>query len=84
MSLAKGGGAAAEAEWVEYGRKLAEKDAEQRRRIREVCGEGGKRVQDVVAKYEEEEFQGYLEQRREQLLEQPGGGSGCARRRRRR
>ena len=47
------------AEWVEYGRKLAEKDAEQRRRIREVCGEGSKRVQDVVAqcKYEEEEFE---------------------------
>ena len=37
------------AEWVEYGRKLAEKDAEQRRKIREVCGEGSRRVQDMVA-----------------------------------
>jgi hypothetical protein len=45
-------------EWVEYGRKLAEKDADQRRKIKQVCGEGSQRVQDIVAqqKYEEEEF----------------------------
>ena len=57
-------------EWVDYGRKLAEKDAEQRRKIREVCGEGSKRVQDIVAqcKEEEEEFEAYLEQRRAQIL----------------
>ena len=59
-------------EWIEYGRKLAEKDQEQKRRIREVCGEGSKRVQDMVAqaKFEEEEFEAELKERREELLAQ--------------
>jgi len=57
-------------EWVEYGRRLAEKDADQRRRIREVCGEGSKRVQELVAeaKFEEEEFERELADRRADIL----------------
>ena len=60
------------AEWVEYGRKLAEKDAEQRRKIREVCGEGSRRVQDMVAqaKFEEEQYELELAERRAELLAQ--------------
>jgi hypothetical protein len=57
-------------EWVEYGKRLAEKDAEQRRRIRDVCGESSKRVQELVAeaKFEEEEYERELAERREQIL----------------
>ena len=57
-------------EWVDYGRKLAEKDAEQRQKIRNVCGEGSKRVQDMVAlaKFEEEEYERELAHRRAELL----------------
>jgi hypothetical protein len=59
-------------EWVEYGRKLAEKDVEQRRKIRDVCGEGSRRVQDMVAqaKFEEEEYERELAERRAELLQQ--------------
>jgi len=58
-------------EWVDYGRKLAEKDAEQRRKIRDVCGEGSKRVQDMVAqaKFEEEEYERELSERRAFMLQ---------------
>ena len=57
-------------EWIDYGRKLAEKDAEQKRRIRDVCGEGSKRVQDRVAqaKFEEEEYEAELKNRRAEIL----------------
>jgi hypothetical protein len=57
-------------EWVEYGRRLADRDAEQRRRIKDVCGEGSKRVQEMVAqaKWEEEEFERELTERRAQIL----------------
>ena len=57
-------------EWVEYGRKLAQKDAEQRRRIREVTGENSKLVLDKVAqaKFEEEEYERELATRRQEIL----------------
>lgn len=57
-------------EWVDYGRKLAEKDADQRRRIREVTGENSKAVQDRVAqaKFEEEEYEAELRERRAEIL----------------
>ena len=60
------------AEWAEYGRRLAEKDAEQRRRIREVCGESSKRVAELVAeaKFEEEEYERELADRRADILRQ--------------
>ena len=44
VSSQKGEALRLRSEWIEYGRKLAEKDAEQRRRIREVCGESSRRV----------------------------------------
>jgi len=57
-------------EWVDYGRQLAEKRMEQRERIRQVTGEGSKRVQDLVAqaKFEEQEYEAELEERRAEIL----------------
>ena len=58
------------AEWMEHGRRLAEKDQEQRRKIRDVTGEGSKRLTDLVAqcKLEEAEYEAELAHRRGQIL----------------
>jgi len=59
-------------EWMEHGRRLAERDQEQRRKIREVTGEGSKRLTDLVAqcKLEEAEYEAELAHRRGQILEE--------------
>lgn len=49
VSAQKSEAARLRGEWVDYGRKLAEARMEQRERIRQVTGEGSKRVQDLVA-----------------------------------
>mmetsp|Transcript_14210 Transcript_14210/g.36853 ORF Transcript_14210/g.36853 Transcript_14210/m.36853 type:complete len:334 (+) Transcript_14210:2-1003(+) len=58
------------AEWIEHGRRLAEKDAEQRKKVRDVTGEGSKRLTDMVAqcKLEEAEYEAELAHRRGQIL----------------
>jgi len=58
------------AEWVEHGRRLAEKDQDQRRKIREVCGEGSKRVTELVqqCKLEEAEYEAALVEHRAKIL----------------
>jgi hypothetical protein len=59
------------AEWIEHGRRLAQQDADQRRKIREVCGEGSRRVTELVAqcKLEEEMFEAELKAKREAIME---------------
>ena len=58
------------AQWMEHGRRLAGKDAEQRKKIREVTGEDSKRLTDLVAqcKLEEAEYEAELAHRREEIL----------------
>lgn len=58
------------AEWMEHGRRLAEKDQEQRRRVRNATGEGSKRVTELVAqcKLEEAEYEAELAHRRGRIL----------------
>ena len=56
---------------IEHGRRLRENNLEQRMRIREVCGEGSKRVTELVAqcKLEEEAFEAALAERRREIME---------------
>ena len=58
------------AEWMEHGRRLAEKNQEQRGKVREATGDGCKRLTDLVAqcKLEEAEYEAELAHRRGEIL----------------
>lgn len=58
--------------WQAHGRSLAQRDAEQRAKIRNVVGEGSKRVAEMTAKAKQEEldFERELKARRKEILEE--------------